>query len=77
MISQEYPLIPAEEARTQFMLLKALDEGANSIRPNEEEEVRQRFSTLMKLYYDSVEARDPAPVVELAQLDVCITAKYQ
>lgn len=59
------------------MLMKTLDKGAQPLRAEERADVERRFSALMKSYYDSVEARDPAPVDQLSQLDICITAKYQ
>ncbi|KAG7287565.1 hypothetical protein NEMBOFW57_007077 [Staphylotrichum longicolle] len=76
-ISSLYPAIPAEHARTQFMLVQALRQGGRPETPDEEARAEQMVASLMQRYYASIGRVDFTPCTKVSDFDAFITAKYQ
>ncbi len=74
-ISKLFPAIPAEEARTQFMLAKALHKGGMPIEPGEEMQAGQMVTKLMQTYYASVGQFKPKPCSEASDFNLFIASE--
>ncbi|KAI0189812.1 hypothetical protein EV127DRAFT_481643 [Xylaria flabelliformis] len=73
-ISELYPAIPAEQARTQFMLAKALHLTGQS---KAAEEAEKKVAALMKDYCMSIGTQGVIVCSEVGDFSKFITAKYQ
>ncbi|TRX98997.1 hypothetical protein FHL15_000339 [Xylaria flabelliformis] len=73
-ISELYPAIPAEQARTQFMLAKALHLIGQ---PKAAEEAKTKVAALMKDYCMSIGTQGVIVCSEVGDFSKLITAKYQ
>ncbi len=76
-LSKLFPSIPAEQARTQFMLAKALKMGGIPIEPEEEMQAGQMVTKLMQTYYASVGQVAPRLFSEASDFNLFISSKYQ
>ncbi|KAJ8132893.1 hypothetical protein O1611_g732 [Lasiodiplodia mahajangana] len=76
-ISELYPEIPAEQARTQFMLAKALDMSEQTQVADEASMAREKVATLMKAYGLSIGRKEVIVCSEVTDFSKFITAKYQ
>lgn len=72
-----FPSIPAEQARTQFLLSKALQMGGHQEVPNERQRAENMVQTLMAAYWASNRDMEPQRTVERADFDLYITTKYK
>lgn len=75
-ISKLYP-IPAEQARTQFMLAEALRMGGRADDANEQLRAEQMAAGLMQMYQTSRGTSELAPCSKASDFNLFITAKYQ
>ncbi|KAI1132762.1 hypothetical protein F5Y10DRAFT_292436 [Nemania abortiva] len=73
-ISELYLEIPAEQARTQFMLAKALRRAGQ---PEAAEKAEEKVATLMKDYCTSIGGQEVIVCSEVGDFSKLITAKYQ
>lgn len=76
-ISKLYPAIPAEHARTQFMLAKVLRMGGKAVDPNEEVIAKTMATSLMNTYHASNGRSDYKACSEASDFNDFITSKYQ
>ncbi|KAI0104342.1 P-loop containing nucleoside triphosphate hydrolase protein [Nemania sp. FL0031] len=73
-ISELYPAIPVEQARTQFMLAKALRQARH---PRAAEEAEKKVKALMKQYCMSIGSQQVVTCSDIGDFSKFITAKYQ
>ncbi|KAK4460361.1 hypothetical protein QBC42DRAFT_253456, partial [Cladorrhinum samala] len=77
-ISKLYEALPAEQARTQFMLAESLRMGGKCVDSTEESVAREMVTNLMKAYHGlSGNPGHPIRCSTAADFDMFITTKYQ
>ena len=76
-ISKLHPDIPAEQARTTFMLARALRKGARLREPDELTKCQEMVTTLMNKYHLAIGQSGSTSYLAVYDFHTCITAKYQ